>query len=445
MIRKSNSQNMGTILLKGPVAFVLGYALVVLSPLILVRLLGIEHKSGQFDLAVGSGMVALMIFLTAFFFSGRFEWLNGKRGLDLMLKFHRRIVLVAVVFTLMHVLLVAPKAMPDLMWPVALAFVLILLIIGSAKARTKTKMKYEAWRLSHGLMAITVVALLSFHALTEGNYSAHPAVATYWIILTVATILSLPYVHIYVPLKAQRYPYKLTSVRNEGSNQWTVEMEPDGFEVLDYHAGQYAFVSFGETPFHDRAHPFSFASCPADRSKIAFTIKETGDFTQNISDLKVGSNSYLYGPYGYLTRDVHRGPTNRSRGLVLLAAGIGITPMISMLREMRANKEQEPVKLYYACRYEEDFLYCDEIHNIVSELNLDLHLILSQPNENWVGETGRISPQYLKDQLSFPHYEEYLYFVCGTSSFVNGTVETLYSIKDIPFFNIRYEDFSVYN
>lgn len=431
-------------LLKGPGRFILGYSLAVLFPLILVRFLSIEHKGGQFDLAVGSGMVAFMILLLAFFFSGRFEWLNGKRGMDLMLKFHRRIVFISLILVILHVVLVAPSAMPDLLWPVFLAFFLLLIMIVIAKLRRKIKIKYEIWRMSHGVMAITIIGLICFHTLSEGHYSAHPVMVAYWVILTLIAVMSLPYVHGYMSSKSKRYPYKVTQVQEAANKQWTIDVEPDGFEAVNFLPGQFAFVGFDGAK-KSSFHPFSFASAPSSRPKVSFTIKETGDFTETIGELEVGSKVFIQGPYGYMTRDLHRGPENRGRGLVLIAGGIGITPMISMLREMKVTNDRDPVKLFYACRTEEDVLYREELENLASELNLELHLMISKPDDSWSGETGRLYASYLKEKLNFPNYNEYLYFVCGTTSFVKDTVKNLDGIKGIPFFNIRYEDFSVYN
>ncbi len=78
-------------------------------------------------------------------------------------------------------------------------------------------------------------------------------------------------------------------MNHHGNNHRSPEEVSPGFEPMAFKAGQYAFVSFGSTPFEDRAHPFSFVSCEADLPQIAFTIKESGDLTNTVKDLKVGS------------------------------------------------------------------------------------------------------------------------------------------------------------
>lgn len=442
---KATSQYRHLAAKRGPITFILLYALAVLMPLIIVRLLGLDHDSVKKEFALGFGMVGLMFFLSSFWLSGRFKWITGNRGIDLTLKFHRRIVAFGLLFSIIHAVMILGSAMPDYFSLVIFAFFTIVLQFILAKKKSKLKVKYEYWRLSHGVLAMLLVISLTAHAIIEGSYSAHPILSTYWIVLTVLAVLSLFYVHNYLPYQESKRPYKIAEVVEEAHQQWRVTIEPDGFEAMDFEAGQYAFVSFGDSPFSDRAHPFSFSSCPADRPKISFTIKELGDFTSTMNDIEVGSNVFLYGPYGHLSLNNRRGPKTQEKGVVLLAGGIGITPMISMLRDMQATNYQLPVKLFYACRTQDDLLYKEELIQLTEKLNLDLHLVVSDASDDWCGESGRIDESYLKKQINFNHYQEYLYFTCGTSGFVNSAVKGLEAVGGIPMFNIVFEDFSVYS
>lgn len=429
----------------GPITFIVCYSLAVLMPLIIVRLLGLEHESIKREFALGFGMIGLMFFLSSFWLSGRFKWITAKRGVDLMLKFHRRIVTFGLLFSLIHAVMILGSAMPDYLSLVIFAFFTIVLQFILAKKKSKLKVKYEYWRLSHGVLAMLLVTSLTAHAIIEGSYSAHPVLSAYWIVLTVLAVLSLFYVHNYLPYQESKRPYKVVEIVEEAHQQWRVTIEPQGFEAMNFEAGQYAFVSFGDSPFSDRAHPFSFSSCPADRPKISFTIKELGDFTNTMKGIDVGSNVFLYGPYGHLTLNNRRGPKTKEKGVVLLAGGIGITPMISMLRDMQARNYQLPVKLLYASRSQEELLYKEELIQLSEKLDLDLHLVISEASDDWCGEIGRIDENYLKNHINFNQYQEYLYFTCGTSSFVNSTVKGLEAVGGIPMFNIVFEDFSVYS
>ena len=188
-----------TFLMKGPLPFMLCYSLFVLSPLAITRLLAIEHGSGQREWAAGFGMVGMTIMLSAFFLSGRFGWVNGKAGLELILKFHRRIVMVALLFSIVHIVMVVPFGMPKNMLFVGVALLLLILNIILAKVHTRWKIKYEFWRLSHGVFAMIIIGMLCLHAINDGRYSAHTILQAYWLLITLLAIFSLFYVHQYLP------------------------------------------------------------------------------------------------------------------------------------------------------------------------------------------------------------------------------------------------------
>ena len=201
------------------------------------------------------------------------------------------------------------------------------------------------------------------------------------------------------------------------------------------------FVSFGNSPFSDRAHPFSFCSSAVDRPRISFTIKASGDFTNTVKNLKIGSNVYLYGPYGHLTLDHYHSQQRPASGFVMLASGVGFTPMMSLLRDLRMRKETRPIKVFYACQSETDLLYQEELREIKKELDLDLHITLSDPPDDWQGENAKIDSDYLKRNITYDGYDEYVYFVCGSAGFISSVVKGLEVFQTIPVFNIRFEDF----
>lgn len=115
---------------------------------------------------------------------------------------------------------------------------------------------------------------------------------------------------------------------------------------------------------------------------------------------------------------------------MLLANGIGITPMISILRDLLANNYQQPVKLFYACRTQDDLLYQPELIDLVGKLNIKLHTVISESAEDSIAEKGRLDTNYLKQHINYQHYQDYLYFICGRSDFVKGTVEGLGKMHD---------------
>src|SRR5262249_28169487 len=96
----------------------------------------------------------------------------------------------------------------------------------------------------------------------------------------------------------------------------------DGFR---FRPGQFAWLTTGKTPLKITGHPFSFSSSAAvSDGQVEMTIRNLGDFTSKIGHIPVGQRVYLDGPYGAFTID--RNPADMH---VLIAGGVGITPMMS--------------------------------------------------------------------------------------------------------------------
>src|SRR5262249_22004344 len=156
-------------------------------------------------------------------------------------------------------------------------------------------------------------------------YFGDPWKRALWIALTIFWIGLLLYVRIVKPLFALRRPYRISEVRKERGDTWTLRMEPEGHKGLRFRPGQFGWLTVWGSPFKISAHPFSFSSSAAVKDgSVAMSIRNLGDFTSGIHEVPVGRRVYIDGPYGAFT------PQNPADMHVLIAGGVGITPMISM-------------------------------------------------------------------------------------------------------------------
>src|SRR5207302_10053039 len=86
--------------------------------------------------------------------------------------------------------------------------------------------------------------------------------------------------------------------------------------------------------------PFTIAFCAHLGLLTEFTIRRSGDFTSQLRLLRPGSPVWVDGPHGAFTLDLQR-----TTGLVMIAGGVGITPMMSMLRTLAHRRDRRPHRL----------------------------------------------------------------------------------------------------
>jgi predicted ferric reductase len=115
--------------------------------------------------------------------------------------------------------------------------------------------RYETWRLTHGIGAGLVAVLGTHHTLSAGTYSAAPALAAFWLGLSAIALLSLTHVYLVRPLHKRRRPWRVVMVEAAADRIWRVAIEPDGHRPATFVAGQFAWLNLGHSPFSLTEHP----------------------------------------------------------------------------------------------------------------------------------------------------------------------------------------------
>jgi predicted ferric reductase len=418
-----------------PLALIAFYVVLGLAPLALAAL---QQQSGGNvwrELSSGLAMVGFAMLLAQFLLSGRFRQVSGQVGIDLTMRFHQLAALTVLVFIVAHPLLFAVPRLAD--GPGAafatlqrmfssgglrsgvIAWWLLILLVPLAIWRDRLPVSYELWRLSHGVGAALVAGLSAHHTLRVGTYSEDPWLAAFWVLLTGIALASLAHVYVLKPLLQRRAPWRVTGNRNVADRMWEVTIEPDDGRGLGFAAGQFVWLNLGHSPFSLTEHPFSISSAPASRPHLAFTIKESGDFTNHIGRIPAGTVAYLDGPHGTFTlqgRDARR--------IVLIAGGVGFAPVIGILRQLAEMQHPHPVHLVYGNRVETQILYRDEIEALANRLDLRVDLVVSEPPPGWTGRVGELTPEVLRTCLSSPSPEA-LYFVCGPVAMMDSVEASL--------------------
>jgi len=423
-------------------SFVVLYVGLVVAPLLLARVLSGPGEGFREEIGSALGIAAFGMFLVGFWLTGRFQAISARAGLDIILTFHRYAAMGALLLLIAHVLVSFGADAPSVAaW---VAFIVVLAIAVMAVARPRMRLSFEAWRFSHGIGAIGVAVAGFAHATSDGAASSEPALAAFWGVMVIAAIASLVWVHPVRAARKARHPYQVVSVEKAADRTWTVALEPRDGEAIDYIAGQYAFVSFGERGYRHPGNPFSFSSAPFERPRVEFTVRENGDLTDEISQLEPGSVAYLDGPYGHLSPGNYRGPERGIEGVVLIAGGVGITPMISILKQARHRGQQQPIKLLYGARNAEDLAFTDELGQLKQALQLDVRHVVSQPPPGWAHDVGRLDEEFLARHVEAAD-KGHMFFVCGSTGLIDDVIEGLDKLGLATPGMVHSENFSIFD
>ena len=428
------------------------YVAIALAPLALSWLQGLEPRPFRDEVASGLAMTAFAMLLVEFVLSGRFRAVSARIGMDVTMRFHQLIAGAVLVFALVHPFLYStPMLNHPLPWDPSGRFTLGLdigsILTGVAAwmaipafmlisiFRDQLPYRYETWRAIHAAGAVAVAALVTHHTLSAGRYSADPLLAAFWIGLLAMALASLVWTYLIAPFREAGRQYEVTSVTKIAVKTWELTIRPRRGDALTFEAGQFAWINIGHSPFSLNENPFSIASAPAERPDIRFVIKEVGDMTRRISDVRVGTVAYLDGAHGNLTINGRKGA-----GIALIAGGVGIAPLLSIARQLVADDDPRPVIFIYGNRVEEQIVYADELAALDNRDGARVVHVISEPAPEWQGLTGYIDDDAIEQVFSFDGAREWIYLVCGPSAMLDA-VEGALLAHGIPAGQIVVEQF----
>jgi predicted ferric reductase len=401
------------------------------------------------EASVATGLLALPLMVFQFALVSRLGPASRPFGSDALMQVHAQVGLVALAAVVIHPLLLLGHGVPLSAWNPfggpwllqtgAIALWATLLIVVTSVFRRRLRLGYEAWQVLHLVLAVVLTAAMILHILAARGYAAEPGTRALLVAYGGLAFGVLLHYRLLRPLLIWRRPWTLVENRNVGGSTRLLRVRPAGHAGFAFEPGQFAWLITGGSPLWSAQHPISMASSaerPADGT-IEFAIKALGDWSGTVVPaLEPGARLWVDGAFGAFTPEGHP-----AQGYVLIAGGIGISPMRSILQTLRDREDVRPVILFYAAHDWTRVSFRDEIEALRQSLNLTVVYVFEGPGDDWTGERGYVTADVLRRHLP-RQYKRFVYFMCGPVPMMDALEDALVEIG-VPAGAIQSERFDM--
>jgi ferredoxin-NADP reductase len=213
---------------------------------------------------------------------------------------------------------------------------------------------------------------------------------------------------------------------------------PDGSRLpFDYLPGQYLALSL-QIAGQRVVRTYTIASSPARPACCELTIKreENGLASRHLHDtLREGDLLNVSAPAGRFTFD-----GTQSTSIVLIAGGVGITPLMAILRYLTDQNWKGDIYFLYSAKTPQDIIFRQELDDLQRRFpNLHLLVTLTRAGAmDWAGRKGRITGELLTQTI--PNLATRPIYICGPASMMEPTTQLLRELG-VPADQIKSEAF----
>ena len=229
--------------------------------------------------------------------------------------------------------------------------------------------------------------------------------------------------------------FKARVVSSRPLTPTTRAIEVEKPKTFAFRPTQFTFLQLKTEEGMD-ARPMSLATSPT-RPHLEYAVRlSDSPYKRAFAALQPGDEVAVFGPIGdFVLHD--------TKPAVLLAGGVGITPLKGMAEYAADKALSIPIRLVYSNRTEDEIVYRNELDALEKQNPRFrvLHTLTRTAHGEWRGRTGRIDQELLRETargLTDP-----IYYISGTPSMVVGTLRLLRALE-VPDANLEVEAFRGY-
>lgn len=227
-------------------------------------------------------------------------------------------------------------------WAIFAGILGLWLMIGLLVVTIFIKLPYRIWLISHKFLG-AVFLLIGLHIFFIQSDTSDDALLRWYLLGSIIIgFTAFVYKTIMGQISIRKHRFAVEDVIDLGAGVKRISL------VLlkgnfSYQAGQFIFIRFLTPGISREWHPFSISSSAPLDSNLQITIKSLGDYTSKLSPISKGVVAEVEGAYGKFNYANHL-----NRDQIWIAGGIGITPFISMVKELPIDGYR--VYLFYSVK-----------------------------------------------------------------------------------------------
>ncbi len=408
-------------------------------------------------LSLATGIFAYCWLVNQFILAARPKFLEVLFGADRMYRFHGLMAVISVGLAIIHKFLKEYLTGNEplngqaalILFIITVIISLIMLmntVLQKIKIISETRkfltsklgLKFHIVVLLHNLTVVATLVLV-LHVLASSAARASAAVRAFYFGYFALGAGFYIFHKFLRPLLLERNSYVVSRVVQESPNIRSIHFKPKREKTFSYKPGQFLFFTAFSKGVAAEPHPFSISSSPSRRDEISITVKELGDFTASLGKVQPGDKAHLDGPYGifsYLNYPLER-------EIIFITGGIGITPILSMLRYMADVDPGRKVNLLWGVNTPQDMIYREELEGLRTALPHFNFTPVVAFDQTWQGEQGFIDQEKIRRlALADGEIRGKDFYLCGPPAMMDLLLSHLRALQ-IPKQNIHFERFAL--